>query len=527
MKLRQIVAVISSLLIGLLALGLAACGNEEPESEVLNLGYADLSGIRFDPIYTRGILNPFISLIYDNLVGGSLDGSPSKNTGIAKDWEPNADSSVWTYDIRTGIKFTSGDELSAEDVKWSLERMASEEANTTRAANWRGVLDHVEVVSSSQVKVHLTRPEPNIAVFLSDTLGRIMNQSYFEEVGPEVFDKEPDGSGPYTLVNWSQGDFVELAAKEDHWLIGTPHYARVITRAVPEPLTRLAMLRRGELDFAPISIEVLGEARAASEIKVVTSGPTSASCLLLTEQFREGSPQADPEVRKALALAIDHETLLTSIYPEGSVKLTGAIYGRPLNREVPVPGYDPARAKQMLAGAGYPNGFAIDVYTYVFSTNNEYPLLMEGVAQYFREIGLDVTTVPGEYAAFRGDWVAHEVGTAAAPIDGLSGTEGNPGEHGTNYGFMLHSNGIGNTVNDAELDRLIDAANSATSADVYNQKMNEAGERAIEIMACIPLGDLAKSFAINPDNIREGFEIGAAVLTPSYPERRMVGQAPE
>ena len=485
-------------------------------------------------------------MLYDNLVGLAADGAFSRSTGIARDWSHNDDATVWRFDLRPGIQFHDGNDLTAEDVQWSLERYASDEATT--AGSWREVLDHVEVVTTLGVRLHLLRPEPNLELFLATEAGRIMSKRYFEAVGPERFSEAPVGSGPYKLLDfralrggdrlvmrriglgpregqlqrWTEGNRVRLEAVDNHWLVGKPKYKEVNLTVIYRSEDRLALLREGHLDYAILDDESMREAEGGEGAEVLYGAPpTRALAILFHEQFTDGSPQADPRVRRALALAIDNHAVLEFSFAGRAIP-SGSIFGRPRRVDVPPPQYDPKQAKALLTAAGYPEGF--EVVAYALDDDDE--IIMHLVSEYWRTIGLEVTLVRISPSVYYAEWRDHELtrgtarGVAVALMTG-DGRFATSGTHVRGYGEILHSQQATlEVVDDPDLDRIIEAAQSARTLEEYEGLMEEAGARALDQMAVIPLGEIPVELAVNPKGIRENFDLSAGYDL----LRRLVGQ---
>jgi ABC-type transport system substrate-binding protein len=195
-------------------------------------------------------------------VGTTPDGQPSPNGGIATKWEHSPDYRRWTFQLRKGVKFHNGDDLTSEDVKFSLQRAMGKRSTTGYAGILRSMVQDIETPAPDRVVIVTKEPALIVPNYLSRSLsteGMVLPKKYIEANGDDVFARKPVGSGPYRFVEQVTGSHVKLAAVDNHWRIGTPKYKNVTFRLVPEETTRIALLRRGEVDIAELSRERVKE----------------------------------------------------------------------------------------------------------------------------------------------------------------------------------------------------------------------------------------------------------------------------
>ena len=321
--------------------------------------YVTLPSAWFDPAEVVGVLTPFWVLyaLHDALVK-PMPGNPMAPS-LAESWTVSADQTAYEFTLRAGVKFHNGDPFSAEDVKFSFERAKSKQLHEK--------VKEVVIIDPHHVRFVLREPWPDFMTYygtLATGAGWVVPKKYFESVGSDGFKKHPVGLGPYKFVSSTPGIDLVMEANEDYWR-KVPSIKRLVYRSVPEATTRLAMLKRGEVDLAYLLDAALAEdVKRDPNLKLAFSGGIGTFYLDFLDMWDPKSPWADRRVRLAAAHAIDARAVseaetLGASPPTGNVVPRGFEFALPLE---PYP-HDPAKAKQLLAEAGYPNGFdAGDLY---------------------------------------------------------------------------------------------------------------------------------------------------------------------
>jgi peptide/nickel transport system substrate-binding protein len=311
---------------------------------------------------------------------------------LAESWTESPDKRVYEFTLRQGLKFHNGDPFTAEDVAFSFKR--------AKGVQLHEKVKEVVVVDPTHVKFVLNEPWPDfLAVYasLASTAAWIVPKDYFEKVGADGFKKHPIGLGPYKFVSNKPGVELVLEAYEGYWR-KVPSVKRLVFQSVPEATTRLAMLKRGEVDVAYLLDESLAQAvKEDPDLKLAFSGGLGTFFLDFLDMWNPKSPWADQRVRKAASLAIDRQALsqaatLGASKPTGTIVLKGFDFALPID---PDP-YDPVQAKKLLAEAGYPNGFdAGDLHAWP-----PYAATAEAITGYLGAIGIKTRMRTAERAAF-------------------------------------------------------------------------------------------------------------------------------
>jgi len=369
-----------------------AVGQSKPEGEMRWALYVTLSPLWFDPAEVVGFITPFwvMYALHDALVKpmpGNLM-TPS----LAQSWAVSADQRVYEFKLREGVKFHNGDPFTAEDVKFSFQR--------TKNKLLREKVREVEVVGPHRVRFHLHEPWPDFMTFygtLASGAAWIVPKKYVEQVGVDGFRRQPVGLGPYKFVSQTPGVELVMEAFEGYWR-KTPSVKRLVYKSVPEATTRLAMLKRGEVDLAylldaPQALEV----KRDPSLKLAFSGGIGTFYLDFFDQWDPKSPWHDRRVRLAASYAIDRRAL-NDAENLGASRLNGSIVPRSFEFALPLEPhpYDPAKARQLLTEAGYPNGFdAGDLHPWP-----PYFSMGEAIGGYLGAVGIKVKMRTMERAAF-------------------------------------------------------------------------------------------------------------------------------
>ena len=327
--------------------------------------------------------------------GGQADAGQAVGPSLAESWTVSPDGLVYEFVLRRGVKFHNGDTVSAEDVKFSFERYKGAAASTYRAR-----VAAVEVVDPHRVRFRLKHPWPDFMTFYGTPAtgaAWVVPKTYVERVGDDGFKKAPVGAGPYKVVAFKPGVELVLEAHEQFWR-KTPNVKHLVIKSIPDEATRLVMLKRGEADIATLFRGVLAE--ELRRTPGLTLKPTYLPVpvwLVFTDQWDPKTPWHDRRVRLAANLAIDRQAI-NQAETLGLSKLTASIIPQSFEFYWPAPlyPYDPRRARQLLAEAGYPNGF--DAGT--ISADLSIASMAEAVANFLQGVGIRATLRPLERAAF-------------------------------------------------------------------------------------------------------------------------------
>jgi peptide/nickel transport system substrate-binding protein len=382
-------------LFALAAASSSAGATVAPQGQLTYGVHVSLAPAWFDPGEAAGIITPYMLLyaLHDAL----LKAMPGNNQApcLAESHAASEDGLTHEFILRDGATFHNGDPVTSDDVRFSFERYrgASQSLLKQRVAA-------VETPDARHVRFRLKEPWPDFLTFYAGVSGAawIVPRKYIAQVGDEGFKKAPVGAGPYRFVSFTPGVGLVLEAFDRYWR-HPPHVKRIVMKVIPEEATRLAALRRGEIDIAySIRGELAEELSHTPGLKLEPVVVQGVFCLYFVDQWDPNSPWHDVRVRRAANLAIDRKTINDAL-TRGFSHITGnpfvpdtfEFYWQP-----PAPVYDPGEARRLLAQAGFPNGFDAGLY----NCDSSYSNLGEAVLNNLGEAGIRARLRPMERAAY-------------------------------------------------------------------------------------------------------------------------------
>jgi peptide/nickel transport system substrate-binding protein len=353
----------------------------------------------FDPAELPAQITPFgiLYALHDALVRPL----PGERMGLAlaESWSESPDGLTYEFTLRPNLTFHNGDPCTTEDVQFSFERYKGAGMKELQSK-----VKRLEVVDSRTIRFHMHEPWPDFMTFYGTTAtaaGIVVPKKYLQQVGDDGFKKHPIGLGPYKFVSHTPGVELVLDANPKYWR-KVPNVQRIVMKGIPEGTTRLAMLKKGEADFAvALDGTVAMEVQRDPRLTLVDTRHASINWLQFPEQFDPKSPWHDQRVRLAANYALDRQAINEAACL-GFCPPTAVIIPRVMEfalQTEPLP-YDPKKAKQLLAEAGYPNGFDAGELAPIppfFTTG-------EAVVNYLNAVGIRVKMRIMERATFYSAW---------------------------------------------------------------------------------------------------------------------------
>lgn len=297
------------------------------------------------------------TLVFETLVG--TDSENNIVPSIAKSWEYIDDTTIH-FVINDGITFHNGDPLTMEDILFSFQR--GENAPQTSAKMDPIDIPNCKAIDDNTFEMKLKYPFGAILLNLSDTSCSIVDKSYVEEVGDEAFAQKPIGTGPYVFDNWVSGDRCELKAYDQYWG-DKPSIPNITFRVITEGANRAIELETGGVDVALDILPGDVERISGNPDLVLQRGSNYSVTYMAMNESKK--PFDDVRVRQAINLALDLPSIVDAVYQgTGSVgrgPLTESVWG--FDKSLKAPEQNIEKAKQLLAEAGYADGFTTAILT--------------------------------------------------------------------------------------------------------------------------------------------------------------------
>ena len=359
--------------------------------------HVSLAPVWFEPAEASGIITPF--MVFYALHDAMVKPMPGKALApsLAESWSAAEDGRSYEFLLRDGAKFHNGDPVTAEDVKFSFERYRG-----TANELLKQRVTAVETPDARHIRFQLKEAWPDFLLFYATMTGAgwVVPKKYVEKVGADGFKKAPIGAGPYKFVSFNPGVELVLEAFEPYWR-KPPSVKTLVFRVIPDEATRLAALKRGEVDIAySIRGELAEDLRNTAGLSLKPALVQGVFCLYFPDQWDPKSPWHDERVRRAASLAIDRKGTNDAL-TLGYSKVTGnpivpdgyEFFWQPPEDAA---AYDPEKAKKLLAEAGHPGGFDAGDY----NCDSSYANIGEAVVDNLAAVGIRAKLRPVERAAF-------------------------------------------------------------------------------------------------------------------------------
>ncbi len=301
------------------------------------------------------------------------------------------DDTTYIFHLREGIRFHDGSELTAEDVEYTYQTLMDPDFGARDHTFYRDTIDEITVLDEYTIQMTLQAPAASFVYFL--TTG-IIPKHIAEEEGDEYFKTNPIGSGPYKFVEWLPGDRIVIEANEDYYL-GKPDIDRITYRLIPEDASRMMALETGEIDMVPsVPPEDIARLQETEGIDVAIRPGTGFDYMAFN---CTKPPFDDVRVRQAVAYAIDMEEIVDHVHwglrDVATTPIIPTSWAH--NPDVRTYGYDPDRARELLADAGLEDGFS---FTLSNSDSQERQQYAEMMQYQLEEVGIDMRIDTMEFA---------------------------------------------------------------------------------------------------------------------------------
>ncbi|MBI1416024.1 MAG: ABC transporter substrate-binding protein [Limimaricola sp.] len=342
-----------------------------------------------------------IKSLFDRLMD-YVPGTTELRPGLAESYDVSDDGLTYTFHLRTGVKFHNGREMTAEDVKYSLDRVTNPTTQSPGAGFFGSILGYdkmadgsatslegVKVIDPQTISVTLSHPDATILQVMALNFASVVPKEEVDKWGTD-FGHHPVGTGAYKMTDWTIGQQVVFEKNTDYWRPGVPYIDKITFQVGQEPIVALLRLQKGEIDIP-------GDGIPPAKFTEVMSNPDEAKLVVVGDQLQTGyvtinvnmKPLDDVRVRQAINMAINKDRIIQ------------IINGRavPANQPLPpdMPGYnkdyagypyDVEGAKALMAQAGLADGFETELYAMNADPN---PRIAQAIQQDLAQIGIKVT----------------------------------------------------------------------------------------------------------------------------------------
>ncbi len=293
-------------------------------------------------------------VVYGNVYQGLLKVDPDGKLAacLASGWSISKDGLVYRFDLRRGVTFHDGHKFTAQVVRWNLERAAAKDTVNPHPEYFRGITK-IEIIDDHTLTIRLEKPDALFLPHLAEGDAVMLCPD-----AASMAKTTPIGTGPFRFVRWRRGDRVELERFGNYWQQPLPYLDRLTFKFIPDPNVQVAALKAGDIDvIGYLAAPEMAQQLAADPRFKVFNGTTTGEVILSTNN--RAKPFDNLLVRRAMAYAIDRRAVIDLAMfgygsPIGSHWSPATPYYIDLTSKY---NYDPAKAKQLLAKAGYPNGF--------------------------------------------------------------------------------------------------------------------------------------------------------------------------
>ena len=330
--------------------------------------------------------------LFDSLVRRGPDGADLPR--LAQSWE-RTDDLTWRFHLRPDVKFQDGSPLTAADVKFSFDRMNQAPFSALQQLWSQTTLQEVRIIDAHTVELHTAKPSVTMLYWLEEAF--VAPKAYYSSHDAPYLNTHPMGSGPYKFVEWVPGDHVTLTANPTYFG-GPPPLKDVVFKVVPDLSARLNGLATGDIDLAlELTPDTIKQADTADSHGIQTLGLRKLHFGI--SQHSSQAALRDPRVRRALNYAIDVKTLIKTLMHGSTVPLASVVNPPNADPSLTPYSYQPERARQLLAEAGYPNGFDLDIdFTPMWGQDKD---VSETVAGYLNAVGIRTRLHADEWNDFR------------------------------------------------------------------------------------------------------------------------------
>jgi len=333
-----------------------------------------------DPHNSTALANFAVQrVVYDTLVEQDENGKIVP--GLAERWEVIDDTTVRFF-LRDNVYFSNGEKLTAEDVRYSIQRSTEERGSASMFSAFDG--EGTSVVNDLTVDIKVKYPFAPIYNYLASSRGDIINKKAMEEIGPDVYGRNPVGTGPFIVKDWVTGDSLVLERNEEYWG-EKPVYSKLVFRIIAEQANRAIELETGGVDIIyDVAANDASRLSEGNKTKVIKGPGYKFSYITMNMSL---GPFDDIRVREALTISLNMEDIVESVY-QGSAKLADSLMAPTVfgYKKVGPYEYNPERAKKLLSEAGYADNLHLVLMT---NEDRSFMDVAEIAQSMWKEVGIE------------------------------------------------------------------------------------------------------------------------------------------
>lgn len=431
--------------------------------------------------------------IIRNLYDGLLTRDPKMRVvpELAASWR-QVDVTTYEFKLRPGVKFHSGDEMTAEDVKFSFDRMIQKDridGKSSPRAGLLGPLKELQAVDKHTVLFKLDKPWAILPAMLP--FQEVVSKAFVQKVGDKGLATQANGTGPFKLVEWRRGDSVTMERFDGYYggspdipPVGKARADRVIFKIIPENSSRVAALLAGDVDIATeLPVHMIKQIEGSQKARVMKVRGTRSFFVSLNNTK---PPFDNPLVRRAANHALDKKLLIDRVLQGTATPINGVLspdaFG--FDKELPTYEYNLAKAKQLLAQAGHPNG--IDV---TLDVEGSFAEIAQAIGSVLTKAGIRTKVVVGEGTVLRTKWLQDKTKVGDMWFTSWGNGSLDPEDI---FAPTLHTGDRGNSAGYSNLavDGLLSAASTETNAtkraDLFVKAQRQVNADAPWIFLWVP-----------------------------------------
>lgn len=410
---------------------------------------------------------------------------------LVSSWK-QTDVTTYEFKLRQGVKFHSGDEMTSDDVKFTFDRLIKKDmidGKSSPRAGLLGPLKEVVAVDKYTVLLKLEKPWAILPSMLP--FQEVVSKAFVQKVGDKAMATQVNGTGPFKLVEWRRGDSITMERFAGYYggspaipPVGPAKADRVIFKIIPENASRVAALLAGDVDIATeLPVHMIKQIESSRNAQVMKVRGTRSFFVSLNNTK---PPFNNPLIRKAANHALDKKLLLERVMQNAATPINGVLspdtFG--FEKDLPVYDYNPAKVKQLLTQAGFPNG--IDV---TLDVEGSFAEIAQAIGSVLTKSGIRTKVVVGEGTVLRTKWLQDKNKTGDMWLTSWGNGSLDPEDI---FAPTLNTNDRGNSAgySNQVVDGLLSAASTETNpvkrADLFSKAQRQVNADAPWIFLWVP-----------------------------------------